>query len=162
MENLKEKEINLAYNLWRMTYEYQKADEYLRGFRSAEKVAAGCLRQSRMALMLSSNEMAKRLRITLSAYSRFERLEIEGRITLKALMEIAETMNCEVVYCIRPKSGKLFSETVWQSLYPKANKHSWVKTRPSRAKFQALAAVASWTMRDAEFRKSQGWTVRLK
>jgi transcriptional regulator with XRE-family HTH domain len=88
--------------------------------------------------------MAQKLNITRSAYSRFERSEQAGCLSLKSIKEIAEAMDCELIYAIRPKRKIKFSLVIWQRLIPKAIEHSWYKTRLKQVKPQALAAVAKW------------------
>src|SRR5687768_4016189 len=70
----------------------------------------GKLRKTRKALFLSAHYVAKKLKILRPQYSRFEKNEETGAVTLKELAKAAEAMDCELIYAIRPKNKLSFSK----------------------------------------------------
>ena len=69
---------------------------------------SGWINIIRRVLGMSSSQLAKRLGCSQSNVSSFERREKEGTITLKALNDVAQAMNCRLVYCLVP--NKPFDE----------------------------------------------------
>jgi transcriptional regulator with XRE-family HTH domain len=151
-----------AFRNWYGSYPFQDIDEKLIPFLSdqIQFVKGGWLRNTRQALFLSTGEMAKRLGITRQAYAKFERKDQEGEITIKTLSKIAEAMNCELVYAIRPKQKTRFSQIIWQKVLTKALHHPWILARPENLKTKALATMARWTMDDFKFRRLHKLTER--
>ena len=64
----------------------------------------------REALGMSVSELAKKSEISQATVSQIIKREKEGRITLQTLKSMAETMDCELVYCFVPK--KSLDETI--------------------------------------------------
>lgn len=116
---------------------------------------------AREALLLSTTKVAEKLGLTRAAYSALEQREMEGKVTINSLREAAEALDCELVYALIPKSGKYFSETIWQEIQAKAMEHGWVKSRDQNKKHLALAYVAKNLMEDPAVRKKNGWTNRI-
>lgn len=63
---------------------------------------AGWLREIRLALSMSTVELAKRMAISQPRASRLERGEIEGTIRLSTLSRAAEALNCTLHYVLVP------------------------------------------------------------
>lgn len=70
----------------------------------------GWMRTIRMALGMSTTELAKRLGTSPSTVSRNETHEAQGVVTLGTLKKAAEAMNCDVVYALVPREK--LSDTV--------------------------------------------------
>lgn len=62
----------------------------------------GWIRTIRDALGLSTRALAKRLGVSQANVTALESRERKGTITLKSLEEIAEAMNCRLIYSIVP------------------------------------------------------------
>ena len=67
----------------------------------------GWIRTIRTALEMTNVQLAKKLAITPQSASELEKREIDGSITLKTLREVAEKMEMEFEYFLRPKDGTL-------------------------------------------------------
>jgi predicted DNA-binding mobile mystery protein A len=63
---------------------------------------SGWLREIRLALSMSTVELAKRMAISQPRASRLERGEIEGTIRLSTLRRAAEALNCTLHYVLVP------------------------------------------------------------
>lgn len=74
----------------------------LRGFAPPD---GGWLRAIRVALGLSISQLASRSGRTAGQLSRAERVEANGRISLRQLSEIAADLDCELSYVLIPKSS---------------------------------------------------------
>ncbi len=123
------------------------------------------LKTAREALHLSTHELAVRLRITQQAYSRLEKRQANGRITVRSLSQIAAALNCDLICGFRPKSKQTFSQVIWDQLQPIArNAPALVRPR-SFYRANALSSVAARLMFDGWFRRHMNWRkrgVRLK
>ncbi len=67
----------------------------------------GWIRTIRTSLEMSNVQLAKKLGITPQSSRELEQREIEGAITLKTLREVAEKLDMEFEYFLRPKDGTL-------------------------------------------------------
>jgi transcriptional regulator with XRE-family HTH domain len=110
--------------------------------------------------MISAENVAAKLEISASGYSKLERMEFEKKISLETLARAAEALDCELIYAIRPKRRMRFSQLIWQKLVGEARLHSWVQRSSRQTKPAAVAMVASRLFNDADFRKRQGWKNR--
>jgi predicted DNA-binding mobile mystery protein A len=75
-----------------------------------DKPRKGWIRAIREALGMAQTDLAHRLGITRVAVDKFERAEIDGRITMAKLRQVAEAMDCSLVYALIPNSS--LDETV--------------------------------------------------
>lgn len=155
-----------AFDLWYPYYGKQLGfhtlDEKVSPFLS-EKIKpkrTGWLRQARQALFISTGEAARRAGIAKATYIKIEKCEALGTAKINTLARIAETLDCKLVYALRPKNRKHFSEMIWEPLMQESIEHPWVKTRPKHLKAQALAAIAKRKINEPEFRQSQNWSER--
>ncbi len=62
----------------------------------------GWIRTIRDALGMSSYALAKRLGCSRPNITAFEKREKNGTISLRALEEVAQALNCKLVYCLVP------------------------------------------------------------
>lgn len=141
-------------------YVSEKFEKFEKSDRSKGSEKPGWLRQCREALFLSTGEVAQRMGVSRSAYSKLESAEELGTISLKKLSMAAEALDAELIIAIRPKKKMLFSQIIWQKLLPTSVNHYWVKSRPEHVKAQALLTIVKKQMQDPEFRALQKWTER--
>ena len=165
MNKLTDEELRRAFNAWKLKHYPTENEEFLESFLSKDLKATsefskGWLRKARNGLFLSAKTVAEKLNVSRAAYAMYEESEISGSITLGTLAKAAEAMDCELVYAIRPKNRKTFSEIIWSKLLPMAKIHPWIKNCDQRRRGDALAAIAFKYMTDAQFRKKQNWTQR--
>lgn len=157
-----EKELFTAYMVWRRRFSEFAADDWLwilRDFKSP-KQSVSWLRIARMALQLSTRSVADRLGYAPQAYCRLEKDEPEGCISLEVMKAAAEAMDCELIYFIRPRKYKTFSERIWSSVWPEALKHPAISTCVAHRRGFRLADLALQAARDPKFRRRQGWARR--
>lgn len=120
----------------------------------------GWLKRSRLALFLSTQTVADRLKVIRTAYSQYEQSEERGSITLASLAKAAEAMDCELVYAIRPKNRACFSSRIWKLLMEASLPHQWLKKCDQKRRANALAHIANQKMKDPRFKLTQGWSKR--
>jgi predicted DNA-binding mobile mystery protein A len=70
----------------------------------------GWIRAVRGALGMTQTDLGRRLGITRVAVDKLERAEPDGRITMAKLKQVAEAMDCTLVYALVPNSS--LDETV--------------------------------------------------
>ena len=80
----------------------------------------------RNALGMSVSQLAKRLNITQSSASGLEKREKEGRLTLKKLKEMANAMDCDLIYAFVPR------DSLEKTIHDQARKKSREKHGISR------------------------------
>jgi transcriptional regulator with XRE-family HTH domain len=140
--------------------EYDKAVDELNRLDISADQKRGWLRAARESLMVSTEQASEKLNMSKAGYSKLEKMEDEGHITIETLAKAAEALDCELVYAVRPKKRVRFSQLIWQKLVIEAQVHSWVRRSSPQTKPQALAKIATELFRDPEFRKRQGWKRR--
>lgn len=74
---------------------------------SAPGFRDGWIKSIRLALGMSARQLAERIGVTQSQIVKLEKSEVNGGITLRSLDRIAEGLDCELVYYMKPKSGSL-------------------------------------------------------
>ncbi len=65
----------------------------------------GWIRSIREALGMSGRQLANGLGVKTSRISELEKAEVKGNVTLKTLRRAAETMDCEFIYALVPKTS---------------------------------------------------------
>lgn len=163
MKRLTKKELDFAYLIWKKNYQFGFVDEEMAPFVKVEILAfaenqPGWLSKNRRAQFLSAQTLADKLGISRPAYSQLEASEEMGTISLQNLSRAAESMNCELVYAIRPKSKKIHAQKIWETLLQKALLHPWLQKCDQRKRGPALAGIALDTMNDPAFRRSKNWS----
>lgn len=87
----------------------QRLDEILKapqGPAAAERPRAGWLKAVREALGMTSQQLAKRMKLKNHAsILKFEKGEVDGSITLDVLERSAQALGCKLIYAIVPESG---------------------------------------------------------
>ena len=94
----------------RKTLQFQQLSNKMLAFASLQKVAApptGWLKAVRLALGMSSQQVANKLSVTRQGVQDMERREKDGSITIKALREVANALDMQLVYGFVPKDGSL-------------------------------------------------------
>lgn len=94
----------------RKTLQFQQLSNKMLTFASLQKVAApptGWLKAVRLALGMSSQQVANKLSVTRQGVQDMERREKDGSITIKALREVANALDMQLVYGFVPKDGSL-------------------------------------------------------
>ncbi|MBN2572576.1 MAG: mobile mystery protein A [Ignavibacteriales bacterium] len=77
------------------------------GFSKITLPPKGWLNAIRIALNMSLRQVAKKIGISPVSCGEIEKREADKSITLKKLEEVAEALDCNLVYAIIPKSGSL-------------------------------------------------------
>ena len=98
---------------WIRDYPHKRIDTEVLPYLELPAHKFGWIKSTRESLFLSSKTVAKRLSMDHAAYLRLETREQEGRVTLKYLARVAQAMDCELIYAIRPKERVRFSYTTW-------------------------------------------------
>ena len=157
-KNLLEK----TYDEWYRHYPHAEADKRVSPYLDwPEQSEEGWLRMIRKSLFLSTTTVAKRMGVSSSAYSRLERAEVGGQITLKKMREMADAMECEVIYVIRPKKRMPFSKMVWLQIEDALKKHKNFREDGKNLRMASyLSFLARWTVEKSNFRSKHGWTLR--
>ncbi|OLY94420.1 transcriptional regulator, XRE family [Cnuella takakiae] len=90
--------------------QFKQLSNKMLAFASLQKVAVpptGWLKAVRLALGMSSQQVANKLSVTRQGVQDMERREKEGAITIKALREVANALDMQLVYGFVPKDGSL-------------------------------------------------------
>lgn len=85
--------------------QYQSKINQLIDIKRIIRPKEGWIRTLRKALGMSSPQLAVRLEMSKSQASQMERMEVEDRITLKQLRRVAETLDCELIYALVPRTS---------------------------------------------------------
>jgi transcriptional regulator with XRE-family HTH domain len=101
----------------------QRLDTEMRPYRQAarnKQATQGLLRVIRQALGVRTQELAEAMGVTKSAVFYREERERNGKITLRAMSQMAWAMGCRMVYGIVPADGKtlerLADERLWRAV----------------------------------------------
>lgn len=86
-----------------ITRQVSRRLEELRGMQKTVKGIDSWIDYIRLGLGMSLNQLAQRVGVAQSSLSGSVKLEKEGRITVNKLKEIAEAMDCELIYGFVPK-----------------------------------------------------------
>lgn len=166
MADLDSKQLLIAHSYWLRNYPYRKADKELQPYlesnlKAVEAFNPGWLKQARQALFLSQEAVAQKMGVSKAAYSVLEENEAKGVITLQSLKRAAEAMDCELVYAIRPKQKKLYSQLIWEKLFKETKDHPFVKNSSPINRGRALAGMATMKMNEPKVRRKFGWARRI-
>lgn len=86
-----------------VTAQYQDlVDQAMRSVREIRAPKEGWIRTVRKALGMSGAQLARRLGVTRALISNTEKAELEGRVTIKNMQQMAEGLGCRFVYAIVP------------------------------------------------------------
>lgn len=84
---------------------YQEKLEQVIDLIGLSRPKEGWIRSVRKALGMSGPQLAKRLDLSAAQVSQMERLEVQDRITLRKLREVADELDCELVYAFVPRQS---------------------------------------------------------
>jgi len=165
MKKITDEEINHAFKMWHLHYSGKVHETTLTPYLSDQikpyvPHQTGWLRKTREGLFLSTEGVAQKLKVSRAAYSKYEEHEEKGSITLATLAKAAESMDCELVYALRPKNKKHFSQIIFAKLLPQSLLDPWIRNCDQRRRSVGLVAVLKRFMNDSKFRKEQGWSQR--
>jgi transcriptional regulator with XRE-family HTH domain len=152
-------EMGKAFYIWRQICQLDPRDAEIRAANQLPKVESkqNWLKLCREGQWLTQEEIGRRLEMTKDGYCKIESKEIKGKITIEALREAAAAMDCELVYCVRPKSRKLFSEILWNQTVPRAFEIYKRRTGSEKIKPLILGKLAAWLATHTKFRREKGW-----
>jgi predicted DNA-binding mobile mystery protein A len=71
----------------------------------ADRPDDGWIREVRIALGMTSAQLAARMRISQSAVTQLEQSEVAGTARLESLRRAAAALDCDLVYALVPKRG---------------------------------------------------------
>jgi transcriptional regulator with XRE-family HTH domain len=153
-------EIEKAFSMWGFKTDLFLADERLNDFLNIKSNKNNWISFMRKFKQFSLAQVAEKMNITRGTVNNVEKAELKGKITLEKMKQIAEAMDCEFVYAIRPKDKKMPSETIWNEVIDEALKHVWLKKCAPKSKSRALVAVVNKTLNNHEFRQKKKWSYR--
>jgi predicted DNA-binding mobile mystery protein A len=78
---------------------------YARNLSQPHSTSEGWIKLMRQALGMSGAQLARKMGVTRALISKTEKVEVDGRVTLKKMQEFAEVMECEFVYCMIPRDN---------------------------------------------------------
>lgn len=84
-------------------------DRHLATVRVPERPARGWIHAVRVALGMSTRQLAQKVGITQQSLSRLEASEAQDAITLKSLRKVADKTGCRLVYAFLPRDKTLTS-----------------------------------------------------
>jgi predicted DNA-binding mobile mystery protein A len=100
-------------NQWLMI---NQIDEQLKEWRSVShkygRPRTGWIKTLRTALNMSVAQLAQRLGLSRARIAQLENAEIHDAVTLRALQEAANAMECELVYAIVPKGNTTLEDII--------------------------------------------------
>ena len=73
--------------------------------RALARPKSGWIQAIRVALGMSATDLARRLSVGPSSVIRMESSEVDGTINLETLQKVADSLNCELVYALVPRSS---------------------------------------------------------
>lgn len=98
---------------YKFDYAFQETDDLVRPFLHLP-IDTNWIHKVRTALFLSKESIAAKLGISRQAFARMEMSE--PTINMGSLRKAAQAMDCELIYAIRPKEHRIFSERIWEML----------------------------------------------
>lgn len=82
---------------------YRPEIEWFNDTKPIKQPSGGWIRTARKALGMSVKALAQRLGKTPPTVNGYEEREIDGRITLNTLREVADALNCDLHYTLVPR-----------------------------------------------------------
>ena len=92
------------------TLRLRQLDRVLEPYRAARQISRppkGWARAIREAAGLSAADVADRLGVSRQLPLQLEKAEAEDRITLKSLRNLADALDCDLVYALAPRAGTM-------------------------------------------------------
>lgn len=105
----------------------EQLDRRMAEIQLPKEPSEGWIRTLRKSLGMSQDYLASRLKITKQAFSRIERGEKQGQVTVRTLRKIADEMNCDLHIVFVPRQP--LADMVWERAVMLARK---IVTRTDR------------------------------
>lgn len=161
-----------AYQIWKRKYPFPEMDRFIEPFTispfvvspfaNKQLVSSHLVQKTRRALYLSSVEMARRMEVSPQCYHQLEKSELKESLQIGQLKRMAEAMDCELIYALKPKSNQVYSKVLWQQLYKIVQEHPWSRHQRIRTDLHIVEYnFARFLLRKASIRKKMGWTQRI-
>lgn len=85
----------------------QQLDKTLAGLKATntQVPVKGWIRAIREALGMSGKQLAQRLKVSQPRIPRLEQDELTGSVTIKTMQQVAEALNCTLVYALVPRTS---------------------------------------------------------
>jgi transcriptional regulator with XRE-family HTH domain len=148
---LSEREILHGFTDWDKPKATIAADRALR------KTESVTLKMAREALLVSKEEMARRLSIGSASYHGLEINEANGSATIQSIRKAAATLDCELLLQVRPLNDERFMRRIWRPLIESARTHRLMRSCDPNNRGGRLAYLANTLFRSAPFRRDQKW-----
>lgn len=143
---------NRAYKQWYRFYPCKFTDRLLQPFLDPRiEKHFQWLKSARTAQFLTAATMSEKLGISTGAYFQIEKNEELQKISLQTLHRVAEAMDCELVYAIRPKQKVFFGQIIWEFLISQFKPEEKHRTNWYAGKLVRL-------MNNVRFRRKQNWS----
>jgi transcriptional regulator with XRE-family HTH domain len=117
----------------------------------------GWIRNFRESFMLSQGAIAAKLNISRQAYAKLELNEAKESISIESLKKMAEALDCELIYFVRPKSRQRVSSLIWKNVFPEALGRYQRRTRSQKIQPLILATIATNLMQETKIRRQYRW-----
>lgn len=154
-------EIEKAKLMWSLKCRFDWENYFLPGhLLKAEFPKAprkGWIRSLRECFMLSQDFVATKLNISRQAYAKLEMNEAKESLSIENLGKMAEALDCELIYFIRPKSRQRVSSLIWKKVYPEALNRYQRRTRSQKIQPLILATIAANLMQETKVRRQNRW-----
>ena len=153
-----------AYCAWRNRfYTFKRLDRDLEPFLKIDLNQNYLwLRLAREAQSLTLETVARRIGINKNAVSKLEKNEHRKVISIGSLERVAEALNCELIYAIRPKNRLPFSKLVWQKLQKEGLQSQHCQRREGYYLANSIAEAVYELTLESLPRRKRGWTERYK
>ncbi len=165
--NEEEKE-QMCQRYWKHSYPFPEADKFIEPFlktelnsNESERKIQNIVRVTRKALFLSNNEMARRLLTTPQNYAKLEKSEEIGSLQIKNLRKIAEAMDCQLIYALKPKNNLNYSSNLWKQIHELIENHPWSKNKRPPTNIPQKYYFAKFLIKNSKVRKKLGWSQRI-
>lgn len=157
-------ELIKAEYIWKQLTELETTEDVLSvealKFVALPTPEGGWLKYCREAQLIGIEQAAESLGITKQGIRKLETNEVSETITLERLRQVAEALNCELIYFVQPRQKTAFSSLLWRKILPKA-----LKAYRRRTSFRlsqninpaALARIAQELFRDPAVRREMRW-----
>ena len=116
------------------------------------------LKIARQTLQLSVARVATKMKISETAYNKYEQGELIGTISLSKLEAAAEALGCELFYGFRAQDGRELISKIWEPAFEATKNHGYLKKCVANRRPHALNRLIIEKINDPKFRRKMGWT----
>jgi hypothetical protein len=167
MAPLPEEIINRSFRIFYSRLPFRDAlyvaDLKINNFLSADEIrpTEGWLKTARKSMLLSLGGAAKNAGISPTKWKDFEDRESKGTIQINSLTKLAEALDCELVYAVRPKARLRFSQMLWNVVFGAISNHPLIHNSSPKNAHKIIASLALRRLNDPQFRRKQNWSKRV-